>query len=101
MTERIDALYALTREAAALFREHPEFQVPLEPQTNIVLFRVGGSTTDQRELRSRLMEQGDFYITAADHGGVDYLRLTVMNPATSLDDIRKLMDALVSLVASS
>lgn len=101
MTERIDALYARTKEAAALFGEHPQFQVPVEPQTNIVLFRVGDSGTVQRELRSRLMEQGDFYITAADHGGVDYLRLTVMNPATSLDDLRRLMDELLGLVVSS
>lgn len=55
--------------------------MPLEPQTNIVLFRVGDSSTAQRELRSRLMERGNFYITAVAHGGVDYLRLTVMNPA--------------------
>lgn len=97
MTERIDALYQLAKHAAALFAEHSKFQVPFEPQTNIVLFRVGESTTDQRELRNRLMEQGNFYITAADHGGVNYLRLTVMNPATSMDDICQLRDELLAI----
>jgi len=100
MTERLDALYARTKEAAALFREHPQFQVPFEPQTNILLFRVGAAETVQRELRSRLMEAGNFYITAADHGGVDYLRLTVMNPATSIDDLHRLMDELLAIYAS-
>ncbi|MDA1113494.1 MAG: pyridoxal-dependent decarboxylase [Planctomycetota bacterium] len=97
MTKRIDDLYARAKQAAALFREHAQIDVPLEPQTNILLFRVGDSSISQRELRSRLMERGNFYITAADHCGVDYLRLTVMNPATSVEDLQRLMDELVEL----
>ena len=104
ITERIDALYARAKQAAELFRKHPKMIVPLEPQTNILLFRVGDRNVEQRALRSRLMDRGNFYITAADHGGVDYLRLTIMNPATSMDDLQRLADELVELadgVASS
>jgi len=97
MTQRIDDLYARAKQAAALFREHSQIDVPLEPQTNIVLFRVGDSSTAQRELRSRLMERGNFYITAVAHGGVDYLRLTVMNPATSVEDLERLISELLAL----
>ncbi|MHC4380729.1 MAG: pyridoxal phosphate-dependent decarboxylase family protein, partial [Planctomycetota bacterium] len=65
IVERLDHLYAMAHQAADLFRDDWGFEVPLAPQTNILLFRVGDAEQDQRALRSRLMEEGDFYITAA------------------------------------
>lgn len=94
---RLDRLYGLAHEAAALFRDEHGFEVPLEPQTNILLFRVGDAQQDQRALRARLMEEGDFYITAAHFQGKDYLRLTLMNPATDRGDLKRLATRLQAL----
>lgn len=85
MADRIDHVYAQAKVAAQVFRE-AGFEVPFEPQTNILLFRVGGEDLEQAALREQLMEDGNFYITAAKHRGRDYLRLTVIQPSTTTRD---------------
>lgn len=95
MAARLDHVYTQTKVAAQVFRD-AGFEVPFEPETNILLFRVDGAEIEQAALRERLMEDGRFYITAAKHRGRDYLRLTVMQPGTSKSDLEDLAGCLAT-----
>ncbi len=76
--------------------------VPLhEPECNIVAFRHVPAALKsappemlgafQRDLRRRLIESGRFYIVQTNHGGVGALRVTIINPLTTTDDLDELL----------
>lgn len=87
----------LATEAAALIRARPDFEVAAEPETNIVCFRLDGPDALQLELRRRLTEDGRFYISSTEALGRRWLRLALMNPATTLTDIGALLTELQRL----
>lgn len=89
----VDRQFALARDAAALLRRDG-FTVAAEPQANIVCFRTDGSDDDQLAIRRHLTQAGDHYLSSAEHGGRRWLRLTLMNPATGLEDVAALATAI-------
>jgi L-2,4-diaminobutyrate decarboxylase len=86
----------LAKEAARYIAALPGFELAIEPPFNIVCFRVEGSDELQLEIRKRLLGEGDFYITTTNFRQRRWLRLTLMNPGTELDDIRGLVRAIRS-----
>lgn len=92
----VESRTRLAAEAAALVRAHPEFELAVEPQSNIVCFRHTGCTgAQQLELRKKLLASGESYITTTNFAGRRWLRCTFMNPLTSLDDVQHMLDQLV------
>jgi L-2,4-diaminobutyrate decarboxylase len=102
----IGALYAhLCATARALHEEigaRDDFVALHVPESNILCFRwVGdGSPSDEeldalnRDLRERYNRSGAGWITATNLGGRRVLRVTVMNPRTTRDHVRALLDGL-------
>lgn len=83
------------RFAERLARE-PDFELALPPQCNIVCFRhrpEGATDLDelQSALRRRMIEDGSFYLVQTRLPAGIFLRVTIINPATSDADL----DALV------
>lgn len=79
--------------------------VPLhEPQCNIVVFRYCPPAWSdvpleelgnrQLKLRRALMESGEFYITATKIDGIGAMRVTIINPLTTIADLRNLLVAI-------
>ncbi|MCP4107044.1 MAG: aminotransferase class V-fold PLP-dependent enzyme [Desulfobacteraceae bacterium] len=92
LTEYIDRQFELTMEAYEYIRQTPDFECPVEPQSNILCFRIKEDTDEmQLALRDKLTAKGDFYLSSAVFKDKRYLRLAFMNPNTSLDDIKKLI----------
>jgi L-2,4-diaminobutyrate decarboxylase len=89
---------ALARAAAERIRREPGFEVAVEPESNIVCFRVQGGDDLQLELRRRLLEAGRHYLTTTGFRGRRWLRITVMNPGTDLEDIERLLAELRALL---
>lgn len=87
----IDRQTALARDAARLLRATPGFEVAVEPQSNIVCFRVAGPDGLQLDLRRRLTDAGRHYVSSTEFRGRRWLRLALMNPATELADIAALI----------
>ncbi len=87
----IERQVAFARAAAERIRRQPGFEVAVEPETNIVCFRAPGSDDDQLELRRRLLETGRHYLTTTGFRGRRWLRITAMNPATTLEDVESLL----------
>ncbi len=69
----------------------PDFECPVKPQSNILCFRVKGLCDGHLALRKRLLARGNYYISTTSLNGERYLRMTLTNPVTSLDNIKGLV----------
>jgi len=87
----------LAQAAADLLRATPGIEVAVQPQTNIVCFRLQGPDGLQLALRKRLTHDGDFYISTTEALGKRWLRLALMNPETTIDDIASLRTQVLAL----
>ena len=90
--------------AADLLRRERGFEVAVTPESNIVCFRVtvGDEDVDalQLGLRRKLLERGRHYVSTTELRGRRWLRLAIMNPATDLDDIERLVAEIRELHAA-
>jgi L-2,4-diaminobutyrate decarboxylase len=96
----IDSRYDLTADFAAIVRSDPQFELAVEPESNIVCFRFapeGHSDSDidlnilNSDIRDKIIKEGSFYIVQAELQGQIFLRLTIINPVTSESDLKNLI----------
>ncbi len=102
--DMVDVTFDMGRVLYEKLQAAPDFLPLHEPQCNIVVFRhVPPSMSDakpeqlgrfQLELRRRVIESGDFYIVSTNLDGIGALRVTIINPLTTPDDLDQLLDTL-------
>jgi len=100
----VDRTFERGRELWELLDEADDFETLHQPECNIVAFRhiparlvsAPDEVLDrfQFDLRTRLIQSGDFYIVQAELNGRSVLRACVMNPLTSKSDLQELLSAL-------
>lgn len=98
----VDHVFAMAQQFWQMLIEATDFQPLHEPECNIVAFRyLPAEIADappavqnrfQRELRTRLIRSGSFYIVQTQLNDLAALRVTIMNPLTTVDDLRELLD---------
>ena len=97
----------LCRTARLLYgaiEERSDFENLHEPESNILCFRYTARDSDDavrvdalnRELRTRYNKEGSGWITATVLDGRPVLRVTMMNPRTSSEHVRALLDGLAA-----
>jgi L-2,4-diaminobutyrate decarboxylase len=96
----IDRQFDLTHQAYELLRGIPGLECLTEPLSNILCFRVAGGDEEQLRVRDRLLAEGDFHLSTAVAGGRRYLRVVMTNPATTLEDIRRLASRVLEIARS-
>lgn len=88
-------------EFAGLISQQPDFELAVEPQCNIVVFRVRpagytGSTAEldalQAHVRRSVIARGDFYLVQTRLHGALWLRTTLMGPFTTLAQLGTLLE---------
>jgi L-2,4-diaminobutyrate decarboxylase len=97
-----DHLCTTTAALHAAIVRSPDFEALHEPESNILCFRwIGDATradTDldgiNAQLREQLNASGEGWITTTTLGGRRVLRVTVMNPRTTPDDLLEILAAL-------
>lgn len=94
ITER---LFALGKAFASIIEEHPDFELLLNPECNIVCFRhTPGDISDlnkyNERLRRALIDRGHFFIVQTELGGNIYLRTTLMNVFTTTEHLQQLLN---------
>lgn len=100
LAAHIERQTALAREAYDHIHALPDFECAVEPEFNILCFRLTeGDETHALELRRRLLARGNYYTTYAAYRDEHWLRLALMNPETGMDDIRGLVEE-IRLVAA-
>jgi L-2,4-diaminobutyrate decarboxylase len=87
----VEGAHRAAREAYELIRSQPDFECAAEPQSNILCFRMKGDDQRQMALRARILAEGSFYLSTAEHAGRRWLRLVFMNPDTGLAQVRRLL----------
>jgi len=97
----VEQRVAFARAAAERIRREPGFEVAIEPESNIICFRTEGSDDLQLELRRRLLESGRHYLTTTAFRGRRWLRITAMNPGTTLEDIGRLLAELRGFISEA
>ena len=95
----VDQVYDLGQEFAKMIAKRPNFELAMEPESNIVCFRVvrtGVSDLNayNQALRERILEKGHFYIVQTTLRDKVYLRTSLMNPLTTEADLSTLLDEL-------
>ena len=98
MAEYIEGLFDLTGEIYRYLQGLADFECPVEPQSNILCFRVKGVRSGYLALRDKLLARGNYFVSSTLLNGERYLRLTLTNPATSLAEIMGLVQEVRELV---
>jgi L-2,4-diaminobutyrate decarboxylase len=96
--EYIERQFDLTAEVYEYLQGLPDFGCPVKPQSNILCFEAKGAGDAPLVLRDRLLKRGNYYVSTAVLNGQRYLRLTLTNPATTLDEIKGLVHEIRELV---
>jgi L-2,4-diaminobutyrate decarboxylase len=111
--ELIEHCFALTAHAAAAIRARPELELALDPAMTTVLFRYRARYGDpdrvNAALRRRLLTEGAAVVGRTDLPGPDgkpngpgslRLKLTLLNPQTTAEDLDRLLDLVTAAGAA-
>ena len=92
--QNVETLFGLAVEFATLIKAGNRFELAYEPQSNIVCFRyLAGENTDSinQQISKHLLNDGRFYIVSTAINGKFYLRVSIMNPLTTVADFTELI----------
>ncbi|MEL4418442.1 MULTISPECIES: pyridoxal phosphate-dependent decarboxylase family protein [Shewanella] len=96
--EMFDTLIATTAELYESFSRFPELQTAQHPSLTTLVFRfndpaLGSAELDEcnRHIRARLAREGRAMIAATKVAGSQYLKFTLLNPHTRLEDIEAVL----------
>ena len=102
--DNLNRLYDLGKTFAARLDHHPHFELALQPESNIVCFRIIKSGASEAELealnasiREKILKNGDFFIVQTRLNGRLYLRTTLINPFTTEVILVELIENLSNL----
>lgn len=102
--EFVTTLYDLGEKFAGLIQKDPDFELAVKPMSNIVCFRYIGnidSISEQnlrnKKIRQLILEEGEFYIVETKLRELQYLRVTIMNPFTTVEIMEKLLSKIKGL----
>jgi L-2,4-diaminobutyrate decarboxylase len=87
-----------------MIRTDNQFELAVEPESNIVCFRfVSPGQTDttlnqiNATIRERIVKEGSFYIVQAELDGKIWIRLTIINPVTSENELNSLLKRITEI----
>ncbi|WP_282075396.1 pyridoxal phosphate-dependent decarboxylase family protein [Maribacter aquivivus] len=96
-------LYDLGAHFAHLIEKEQNFELALQPMSNIVCFRYCPADMDEEhinalnpKIRQSLLEDGEFYIVQTKLKDTHYMRITVMNPFTTDQHFKALIKKIKS-----
>lgn len=97
----IEVLHDLARRFAEIITARSQWELALQPESNIVCFRYcfpQQINVLNQQLRKRLLEDGSFYIVQTMLRGDTFLRVSLMNPLTSETDLLALLEKMEEMV---
>ncbi|SPE22433.1 Pyridoxal-dependent decarboxylase [Acidobacteriia bacterium SbA2] len=104
--ELVTKTFDLAREFATLLKAEPDFELAAEAASNILCFRhvpleIGNSESEtkrldehQLEVRQRVVASGKHFLVHTVLRNKVYLRTTLMNPRTTVEDLKGLIRAI-------
>jgi glutamate/tyrosine decarboxylase-like PLP-dependent enzyme len=93
--DAIEATLALTKAAAELVRAQAHVELVIEPELSVVLFRrLGWGAVDYDAWSERVLADGLTFTVPTSWQGEPVLRCCFVNPETTVDDVRLVLDSL-------
>jgi glutamate/tyrosine decarboxylase-like PLP-dependent enzyme len=87
--DAVEATLRVTRAGAEEIRRRPYLRLLEEPDLSVLVFeRVGWTKTDYEEWSGRLLAHGQAFVTPTTHRGMPCTRVAVVNPRTTVADLR-------------
>jgi L-2,4-diaminobutyrate decarboxylase len=100
----IDSRYDLARTFSGMIKSDNHFELAVEPESNIVCFRYAPEGCDENAInqtnaaiRDKIIKEGSFYIVQAELDGKIWIRLTIINPVTSENDLKDLLKRVMEI----
>jgi L-2,4-diaminobutyrate decarboxylase len=90
----VETTLALTRAVAQEIRDREELELVVEPELSVLAFRRHGwATADYDRWAAGLRTAGTAFVLPTTVAGETVARLALVNPRTTLDDLRIVLDA--------
>ncbi len=94
-TEAVETTLAVARSGAQLIREASHLELVLEPELSVLLVRrLGWRPVQYHEWSERLLAAGEAFVVPTAWHGETVLRLCIVNPLTTVDDLRAIVESL-------
>jgi glutamate/tyrosine decarboxylase-like PLP-dependent enzyme len=91
----MDKTMDLAKESANLIKEHPNLDLFMEPELSIVAFtKKGWNATDYQKWSDKLLNDQIGFVTPSTHEGKPILRFAIVNPWTTITDIKVILATL-------
>lgn len=93
--DAVETTLATTRAAAELIRDADHLELLVEPELSIVVFRrIGWSVEQYRAWSAAELASGELFVVPTSWHGEPALRICIVNPLTTPDDIAVLVESL-------
>jgi glutamate/tyrosine decarboxylase-like PLP-dependent enzyme len=93
--DAVEQSLTVTREGARLIEQSSHLELLMEPELSVLLFRRVGWTPQQyQDWSDALLAAGTAFVVPTSWADETVLRICVVNPHTTLDDIRVVIDSL-------
>jgi L-2,4-diaminobutyrate decarboxylase len=99
LAKYVDYTYDLAKEFHTLLNSRKDYESVVEPESNIVCFRklIDNYSEEQlnklnSDIRHKLVMNGRFYIVQTTINSILFLRVTLMNPFTTIEHLTELLD---------
>ncbi|MCD7777052.1 MAG: pyridoxal-dependent decarboxylase [Clostridiales bacterium] len=93
--QNVDRLFDLGKQFAEMIKSQNDMEIALEPKSNIVCFRylpkTGSADIINKKIAEELLRDGSFYVVSTAVKNSFYLRVTIMNPLTTADNLADLL----------
>lgn len=94
-TDAMEITMDVARFAAEEVRRRPDLELVLEPELTVIVFRRRGWTAEQYQRWSDdQLATGQSFVVPSSWRGETVLRICIVNPRTTPDDIRAVFDSL-------
>ena len=91
----MDKTMEVARESAELIKAHPNLELLMEPELSIVAFtRKGWDLPDYKKWSDKLLNDQIGFVTPSTHEGKPILRFAIVNPWTTITDIKVILATL-------
>jgi glutamate/tyrosine decarboxylase-like PLP-dependent enzyme len=95
-SEAVEQSLLVAHQGARLIDAAPHLELIMEPELSVVLFRRTGWTAPQyQQWSDHMLQSGIAFVVPTSWQGDTVLRICVVNPRTTVDDIALLVDSLV------
>jgi L-2,4-diaminobutyrate decarboxylase len=86
---------SLAQQSAEEIRARPELELVREPMLSVVVFRrLGWTPEDYQAWSDRLLADGFALVLPTRHGDETVTRFAFVNPRTTMDDVRAILDSM-------